>query len=254
MCESRPSGETLGDAERLYESYAATHASFYTRGNALPALRRHICPWLPQERSARILDVGCGQGALLSLLRRMGYERASGIDISADQLEIARAQGVEVQRANLFDYLPEHPGTFDAVVALDLLEHLPKSRTLAALDAMTVALRPAGRIVGRVPNGESPFVGRYRYGDFTHTTAFTRRSLRQLLLATGFAQIQVAEVRPVVHGVPSAVRSAAWKLVSGVMKAALAAETGVLRGHLVTQNIVFVAVADAPRGGDRIEG
>jgi 2-polyprenyl-3-methyl-5-hydroxy-6-metoxy-1,4-benzoquinol methylase len=236
--------------DQLYESYATTHASFYTRGSAVAALRRQVCPLLPQARSARILDVGCGQGELLSLLRRTGYERVSGIDISEDQLVAARTRGVEAQRADLFEYLPHYSRTFDAIVVLDVLEHLPKHRTLEALAAMAGALRPSGRVVGRVPNGDSPFVGRYRYGDFTHTTAFTRRSLHQVFLASGFAQVHVAEVRPVVHGVASAVRFGAWQLASGAMKAALAAETGVLRGHLVTQNVVFVAVVESARGDE----
>jgi hypothetical protein len=44
-----------------------------------------------------------------------------------------------------------------------------------------------------------------------------------------------------VHGLSSAVRALVWKPVSGLLKLALAAETGVLRGHIITQNLTFVA-------------
>jgi 2-polyprenyl-3-methyl-5-hydroxy-6-metoxy-1,4-benzoquinol methylase len=231
--------------DRLYESYASTHAGSPSDRNAGPALERYVCPRIPADRSATILDIGCGQGDLLALLHRRGYQNATGIDISGEQLDLARAQGVTAAQADLFEYLPKHPRTFDAVVALDVFEHLPKERLLEALDAVARALRPGGRLIGRVPNGESPFFGRYRYGDFTHTTAFTRRSLAQVLRAACFTQIDVAELPPVVHGARSAARAAVWKAVSAALKGALAAETGVFRGHLVTQNVVFVARVDA---------
>ena len=46
---------------------------------------------------------------------------------------------------------------------------------------------------------------------------------------------------PIAHGLVSAARVAVWKHVSGLYKLALAAETGTLRGHIVTQNLTVVA-------------
>jgi hypothetical protein len=46
---------------------------------------------------------------------------------------------------------------------------------------------------------------------------------------------------PVAHGLASAARVVVWKMVSGLCKTALAAETGVARGHIVTQNLTFTA-------------
>jgi hypothetical protein len=61
--------------------------------------------------------------------------------------------------------------------------------------------------VARVPNAVSPFGGRIRYGDFTHETWFTARSVRQLAAASGFGPVEVIGCSPPVHGVVSAIRA-----------------------------------------------
>lgn len=92
----------------------------------------------------------------------------------------------------------------------------------------------------RVPNSVSPFAGNYRYGDLTHEASFTPRSMRQIGAAAGFADVSVYACTPIVHGMKSRARSGVWRLASGAMKLALAAETGQLIGHLVTQNVFAV--------------
>jgi hypothetical protein len=116
---------------------------------------------------------------------------------------------------------------------------------LATFDAVATALRPGGRFVARVPNAVSPFGGHIRYGDFTHETWFTARSIRQLAAAAGLELVRVADCPPPAHGAVSAARAALWKPVSGLLKLALAVETGALRGHIVTQNLTFAAARPA---------
>ena len=100
-----------------------------------------------------------------------------------------------------------------------------------------------------MPNAVSPFGGNYRHGDATHECSFTARSLRQLLAAAGFDDVEVHSCEPAVHGVTSAVRWLIWKVAAGLTKLVLAAETGVTRGHHVSQNVVVTARAraSAPR-------
>ena len=62
-----------------------------------------------------------------------------------------------------------------------------------------------------------------------------------LAAAAGFRSVVVKPCPPLAHGLASAARAVAWKSVSGLYKIALAAETGVLRGHVVTQNLMFAA-------------
>jgi SAM-dependent methyltransferase len=170
-----------------------------------------------------------------------GYD-ATGIDVSPEQVALARAAGLtQVRAGDYLDLLRDRPGGLAAVTATDLLEHLTKPEVLATFDAVADALRPGGRFIARVPNAVSPFGGHVRYGDFTHETWFTARSVRQLAMAAGFEAVTVIGCPPPVHGVPSALRAAAWKPVSGMFKLMIAAETGDARGHIVTQNLTFAA-------------
>ena len=95
--------------------------------------------------------------------------------------------------------------------------------------------------MGRVPNAVSPLGGHIRNGDFTHQTSFTARSIRQLAAAAGFDSVLARSSPPVAHGLASAARVMVWQVVSACYRIALAAETGMLRGHIVTQNLTFAA-------------
>ncbi len=237
---------------RLYESYASEHAGQGSADAARIGYRRDIRPLLPPPSTGPVVDIGCGSGLLLRCLLADGYA-AAGIDVSPEQVALAHAAGIgQVRHGDYCELLRERPGELAAVTATDLLEHLTKAEVLAAFDAVAAALRPGGRFIARVPNAVSPFGGHIRYGDFTHETWYTARSVRQLAAAAGFATVTVTECPPPAHGAASAVRAAFWKPVSGMLKFALAVETGAVRGHIVTQNLTFAAVK--PGSGGPVAG
>lgn len=231
---------------RLYESYATQHSGPGSAAVTRLVYRRDIRPLLLPPRSGPVVDIGCGSGELIRCLTEDGYQ-AAGIDVSPEQVELARAAGLgTVQQGDYRQLLAERPGQLAAVTATDLLEHLTKAEVLDTFDAVAAALRPGGRFVARVPNAVSPFGGHIRYGDFTHETWYTAGSLRQLAAAAGLAQVRVTGCPPHAHGVASALRAVLWKPVSGTFKLALAVETGALRGHIVTQNLTFAAARPYP--------
>lgn len=226
----------------LYDRYVSTHASYDASQTRL-ALTRQVCPRLPKSRSARILDIGCGAGDLLALLQASGYEQTRGVDISPEQVARATERGVRgVQAGDLLASLEAEHGTLDAVVALDVLEHFDVQEVLRILHAAAHALRPTGGVlIARVPNATSPFFGRYRYGDLTHELAFTSSSLGQALRASGFVTTRFASIEPLPHSLASFARWLLWQLISAALKGILSVETGRLRGHIVTQNMMVVA-------------
>jgi hypothetical protein len=118
---------------------------------------------------------------------------------------------------------------------------LTKPEVLATFDCVAAALVPGGTFVARVPNAVSPLAGHIQYGDFTHESAFTSRSIRQIAAAAGFDSVDVQPCPPVRHGIVSAGRAVLWKAISAGYRIALAAETGTLSGHIFTQNLTFVA-------------
>ncbi len=227
--------------DRLYRAYASQHAGCAGNGAAKSIFRRDIRPFLPHPTAGAVADIGCGQGALVQLLLADGYD-AYGIDVSPEQVRLAQAAGLnQIRRGDYRDLLAERQGQLGAVTATDLLEHLTKNEVVETFDCVSQALVPGGVFVARVPNSVSPLCGNIRYGDFTHESSFTARSIRQLAATSGFSDVHVRPCPPVVHGLMSATRVPVWKAFSGLFKLALAAETGQLRGHIVTQNLTFVA-------------
>jgi 2-polyprenyl-3-methyl-5-hydroxy-6-metoxy-1,4-benzoquinol methylase len=226
---------------RLYEAYASQHAG--TGGGEAAALvyRRDIGPLLPSPATGPVLDIGCGRGDLVRLLQMDGYD-AEGVDVSPEQTALAQVAGItRVRQGDFRAILAAHPAHYAAITATDLLEHFTKPEILTAFDDVAAALMPGGVFVARVPNAVSPLGGHVRNGDFTHQTSFTARSIRQLAAAAGFDMVLARPCPPVAHGLASAARAMIWQAVSACYRIALAAETGTLRGHIVTQNFTFAA-------------
>lgn len=227
--------------DRLYQAYASQHAGCGGGTAVAMVYRRDIRPWLPWPSAGRVIDIGCGQGQLVGLLLADGYD-AEGIDVSPEQVALAHTAGLDqVHHGDYRQMLLDCGNHLAAVTATDLLEHLTKDEVLDTFDRVIEALTPTGVFVARVPNAVSPLGGHIQYGDFTHESSYTARSVAQLAAAAGFRSIAVKPCAPVPHGFMSAARAAAWKPVSAFYKIALAAETGVLRGHIVTQNMTFIA-------------
>ena len=79
----------------------------------------------------RVLDVGCGWGVTLEALERRGY-RAIGVDVSRRAAGAARPSGTGLVEADLTKPLPEGIEPCDAVLALDVIEHLDDDRAAVA--------------------------------------------------------------------------------------------------------------------------
>lgn len=234
--------------DRFFARYGETHLAPRKGAPTPERLRDLAVAWrqlfgrfLPTDPNARILDAGCGSGAIVWWLHDRGFREAEGIDISAEQIREGRDLGVgNLMQADLETYLADRVEAYDTILARDVLEHFSKDSIVRLLDLMHRALRTGGTLILQVPNGESPFGGRIRYGDFTHETAFTSASMSQLLRVAGFSAVAIYPVEPVVRGMRSFARYVAWNVAQAMYRALLTAEVG--RGrHVVTQNLLAVA-------------
>ncbi len=98
---------------------------------------------LPADKSARILDAGCGSGSLVWWMQQRGYQQAGGIDVSAEQVATAHALGVRnVAEGDLIPYLAGKPGWYDRVILRDVIEHFTRDAIVDTLDTCRRALRP----------------------------------------------------------------------------------------------------------------
>lgn len=120
--------------QRTQEGLAATAVSDVARDYAWLV---DVLPLPP----ARLLDAGCGAGAVSEWLTSLGY-RVTAIDADPDAVARARAAGVPAIQANLADYADQ---PFDAVLMLLTMHHMHPLPHV--LDTVTRLLRPGGRLI-----------------------------------------------------------------------------------------------------------
>lgn len=236
--------------ERIYQHYVnARHSSLVPASiseltQRAPYLKKVIREHFPSDRSARIIDLGCGHGAVVYFAQAAGYQNVMGVDRSPVQVKEAQQLGIAgVKEGDLLKALESlSDESVDLIVAFDVIEHFTKDELVLFVDEVNRVLRKSGKWIIHTPNGESPFAGRIRYGDFTHEQAFTRTSLAQLLNASGFSLVTCYEDSPIPHGIKSTVRLILWKIFRGGLKVLIAAETGSFDDCIVSQNLLAVAV------------
>lgn len=177
---------------RLYDSYVTgVFATSYTRfeeadyRDAARGLAGIYGRFLPPDRNAKILDAGCGPGYFVYTLRSFGYTDVLGIDLSKEQVDLAQRAGLNVRRADAFEFLHGADSEYDLIVSTAFLEHLTRDEAVNYLSLVRGALKPGGRFICCVPNANSPFGARLRYKDLTHEQSFTEDSLRQLFVSAG---------------------------------------------------------------------
>lgn len=148
--------------------------------------------FLPEDKNAAILDIGCGAGHFLYYLKKKGYSNFLGIDISSQQIEFCKKKvSGKVKLADALEFLKDKNRVYDVIVAHDILEHVPKDKTLCLIELIYNSLKKEGIFITRVPNMSNPFSLDSRYSDFSHETGFTAKSLYQVLWVGGFRDIRI---------------------------------------------------------------
>jgi 2-polyprenyl-3-methyl-5-hydroxy-6-metoxy-1,4-benzoquinol methylase len=207
--------------------------------------RQYLAWWqkfLPNDRHMPILDLGCGWGGFLAFLQSQGFTDLTGVDSSAQQVEIAQKLGLkQVEVGDLFTSLEKYENHYGCISAFNVLEHLDKDRVLPFLKAVERSLRPGGCLLLELPNASSIFGGRTRYWDFTHELSFTPTSLVQILAVVGFESLQFQERFPVVHGAKSLIRAGLWHGIRQILSFYLVVEQGAAGHRIFTQDMHAIA-------------
>jgi 2-polyprenyl-3-methyl-5-hydroxy-6-metoxy-1,4-benzoquinol methylase len=229
----------------LYLNYKTNTTENINLSNELIS-RKHsiigiIDKHFPKDKSCRILDVACGYGAYLYYLNTLNFTNAFGIDLSQENIHLAKSIGVQnVMQQDLFDYLETcKQNTLDIILAIDILEHLDNQEIFKFITQAKKVLKTGASIIIHTPNANSPFFGRIRYGDFTHKTAFTPKSMKQIFRSEGLSDIICFESGPVIHGVSSFIRFVLFKISMFIFNAIILCETG-MSEKILSQNFFTI--------------
>jgi O-antigen chain-terminating methyltransferase len=146
-----------------------------------------------------VLDLGCGRGELLLMLREAGVE-AIGVEADAAVATAARRRGLEVIEGEVTQVLRRQPDeSFGTITAIHLFEHLEVSTLMAVLDEARRVLRAGGRLIVECPNPHSLRVGASLYWlDPTHRRPLLPETLDLFLKSAGFE----VERRELLHPFP----------------------------------------------------
>jgi O-antigen chain-terminating methyltransferase len=137
--------------------------------------------------AAPVLDIGCGRGEFLSLLRDAGIA-ARGIDADADMVAYARGEGLDVTQADIVQHLEAaEDRSLGGIFMAQVVEHLPPAVLVRSLQLAAAKLRPGGLLVAETINPLSPLALRHYFADLTHAQPLVPETLELLARQAGFA-------------------------------------------------------------------
>jgi O-antigen chain-terminating methyltransferase len=141
--------------------------------------------------AAPVLDIGCGRGEFVALLREAGIE-ARGIDADADMVAYARGEGLDVEQADLVQCLEGlDDGALGGIFMSQVVEHLPAATLVTALRLARQKLRPGGVFVAETINPLSPLALRNYFADLTHAQPLVPETLELLARQAGFVETEL---------------------------------------------------------------
>jgi SAM-dependent methyltransferase len=201
-------------------------------------------PWTANlPRSTACLDLGCGAGNILHLLRALGFTDVAGVDISAEQIELARKISPQAHCGDIMEALIKYgANSLGLITIFDVLEHLTKPEQLALMQSCAERLMPGGVLIAHLPNGDSPFAGAVMASDYTHETLLSPGSAKVLCKIVGLGEFAAAE-----HlGASTTFRGRMRRLLWAWQRFALQLFTLVECGHsgpkILTRNFAFRAI------------
>ena len=162
------------------------------RGTA-DEIRARLAPYADLFAGASdVLDVGCGRGEFLAVLSERGIT-ARGIDVNESMVEVCRQKGLAAAREDALAYLRAQPsGSLGGLLAAQVVEHLDPAYLTNLLDASWAALRPGSVVVLETINPACWFAFFESYiRDITHVRPLHPETLKYLLLASGFENVEI---------------------------------------------------------------
>ncbi|MCC7298402.1 MAG: class I SAM-dependent methyltransferase [Bacteroidia bacterium] len=235
----------------LYSNYHSTQSGRASNVDAAALFDREkrqflreILPLLDNTNSqAAIFDMGCGSGSLLKALQESGFQNATGMDISPEQVAIAKQMGVEnVVEGDALLHVAHSENSFDLLLGMDIIEHFTKDELVDLLQNIRKSLKPGGKAIFRTPNLDAFISSAFANGDFTHENYMNASSAQQVCLACGFKNVKVLPgVMKIENPVKEILRKFAATVVNFRFKLYLFATARSSKNVLWSPNMVIIA-------------
>jgi SAM-dependent methyltransferase len=183
----------------LDEVYAAFENQF--RGTP-EHIKDGLKVYLPLLKDAGItsdiLDLGCGRGEWLELLREEGWQ-ARGVESNRAMIDNRRGQNLEIVTVEALAYLRGLPeNSLRAVTAFHFVEHIGLAELIDLLDEIHRVLKPGGLLIVETPNPKNLVVGACNfYSDPTHHNPLFPETLEFIVNHRGFVRTQLQYLHPV---------------------------------------------------------
>ena len=191
----------MNESADAYIEWKQWDDSTFGRFTPLDALYFAAETGLAAGKSARVLEIGFGNGGFLGWAKSLGAE-IFGVETNPQLTARACSLfGIDRFVASLDEVDSHNWGQFTHIVAFDVIEHIPQSELPAVLRRIRALLAPDGRFVARFPNGDSPFGRINQHGDPTHVTTMGHGKLRYLARDAGLQLLEIRAPALPVHGV-----------------------------------------------------
>jgi SAM-dependent methyltransferase len=149
------------------------------------------------EGADGVLDLGCGRGEFLALLRERGI-RAHGLDINHEMVEACLASGLDAKEGDALAYLDSLPdASLGGLIAVQVVEHFQPAYLTKFLDIAYHKLKPGAKVVLETLNPSCWFAFFEAYiRDITHAWPLHPETLKFLVVASGFQRVEVRWLSP----------------------------------------------------------
>ena len=191
----------LDDLEKAWQSADYELFEDESRGD-VAEIRERLSFYVPllekaAGRDGLVVDLGCGRGELLALLKEKGL-KALGIDNNQAAVLRGQKEGLAMKCCDLFAYLREcEEGTLSAVTAMHVIEHLTAAEQGTFLALALKALKPGGLLALETPNIMNLHVASCEfYSDVTHVRPVHPVALRNRMKQMGYKDIDIRFLHP----------------------------------------------------------
>jgi 2-polyprenyl-3-methyl-5-hydroxy-6-metoxy-1,4-benzoquinol methylase len=188
--------ERLGVAsDETVIDYAAFEDRLRGSSDDLKGRQKHYLRFFPNPNgTGRVIDIGCGRGEMLEILIEAGYE-AFGIDLNEDMIDVCRAKGLPVSKADAISFLQQvESKSLRGIFCAQVVEHLLTSELERFLVLAREKLLEGGVLVIETINPRSLFaLGNHFFADNSHVKPVHPETLRFMCEQVGFKSVELVQ-------------------------------------------------------------